>query len=419
MGPERLAERAPTPREQRMRLAEGVTRQRMQEGVQEWMNAPKQTSDASRDRMHGRGMIEKLRGFRDQATISVPDAVARLQAPLSTYGEGAFERAEGIRDALLAEPPEFGEAPERDEHPYLRYKPAKPLATDPEDPDVDPVHQYTVDDARVQKDVDVLAAMRESFPPGSDAHAALSALIDQLNAYRLLDPRVAMKEEMFRTEGGRTMMDIKGKEMGRVALTGILAAGTVIFGTIGIVQFFRKGEISLAPFLWAFATLYVSDPKLVQSFFDKDAKIKNEFTNLRAVTGDSTMQEFSATYGIGGPGWARAIEHVYEGTHGTLHETQNPTEEAKDRVAADLADGDPRVQEALRRMMDTKLENGRNESDFTRFVNKLLLAKTEGAREFVVDYVERDAFREGLRLDPAAQNIVRQMQALREQGKAA
>lgn len=418
MGIETAHERAPTPREQLLGLTEAVTKQRMHAGVVEWMNQPKKTSDESRDRMHGSGMIDKLRGFRDQATPALNGAFATLEEALKDRGDAAIDRIRGIHEALTGDPPTFGDPVDREDNPYIRYEGKKPLQRDPEDSDPDTIPQYTVDNKRVVQDIEFLSHIRASLPPQSREYAAMDTYIDYLNAYRLLDPRVAMQEEMYRTEGGRTKMDVAGKEMGRVALTGILAAGTIVFGTIAIVRFIRKGEISLAPLLWAFATLMVSDPKLVKSFFDKDASIKREFDGVRAVTGDATMQELSETYGIGGPGWARAIENVYAGDHGTLHTVQNPTPEAKQRVARDIAAGDARVERELLRMMDTTLENGRNESDFTRFVNKLLLAKTDGTKEFIADYVERDTFREGIRLDPATRETVAKMRALRAQGKA-
>lgn len=405
-------------RADRMRLGENIARDAMKRGVDEWTSQPKKTTDASLDRMRGSGMIQKLLGFHAQVAGPVDAALNALRTPLSDVGTGkALDRVEQIADRLKTPPPELGDEPDRTASPYLRLSFVDSLQTDPAEPR-DKIPQYAIDNGQVETDILFLADLRSSYPPASAENAALGTLIDQLNAYRLLDPRIATLEAAHRSSGGESMMDVGGKKLGRVALVGILAAATAIFGTIGLVQFFRTGKISMAPFLWAFATWFVADPNLVKSFFDKDASIKKDFAELRTVSNDRALQELSDTYGIGGSRWAQVVERIYEGDDDKLHTLENPDPEARQQVAHDLSGGDPNIEATLLRMMGTSIDPLNHRSDYTRFVEGLSVAKRVEAKEFMVQYVEHDSFRQGLRLDPAAGNAIRKMQQARAQTQA-
>jgi hypothetical protein len=323
---------------------------------------------------------------------------------------------EQIAERLKTPPPAMGEAPDRAASPYLNVRFIPSLQTDPVEPR-EKLAQYAIDNGQVETDILFLADLRSSYPPASAENAAIGSLIDQLNAYRLLDPRVAMGEEMERRMGGEGMMDAGGKKMARVALVGVLAAATALFGTIGLVQFIRSGgkQLSIAPFLWAFATWFVADPNLVTSLFDKDASIKKDFAELRAVSNDRAMQELCSTYGIGGALWAGVAQRIYDGDGDKLHTLQNPSPEARARVAHDLAGGNADIEATLLRMMGTSIDPQNRRSDYTRFVEGLGVAKRPEAKDFMVQYVEHDSFREGLRLDPAAGNMIRKMQQARAQ----
>lgn len=412
--------RGPDARTERMRLGESAAQGLMQQGVREWLSQPKKTTDASLDRMRGNGMIQKLLGFHAQAAGPVDAAMAQLSGPLAAVGTGkALDRVQQIADRLKTPPPALGDAPDKAESPYLKLQFVSSLQSDPVEPR-DKIPQYAVDNGQVESDILFLAELRKSYPPASAEGAALRSLIDQLNAYRLLDPRIATLEAAHRSGGGReSMMDVGGKKLGRVALVGVLAAATAIFGTIGLVQFFRTGKISMAPFLWAFATWFVADPNLVKSFFDKDASIKKDFAELRTVSNDRSLQELSATYGIGGPQWGRVAQRIYDGDHDKLHKLENPAPEARARVARDLAGGNADIEGTLLRMMGTSIDPLNHRSDFTRFVEGLGVAKRAEAQDFMVQYIEHDSFRQGLHLDPAAGNTIRTMQQARAQQQVA
>lgn len=408
MGLERAPERnpvlEPTPYELRNRLQVPTTQAAIQRGVQEWMTHP----GKAMNKLYGDGMIQKLLGFRIQAIPAVDGAYATLKPSL-----GESEHLDRICEYLKAPPPAFRDEPVPDEHPYLRYTALKPRERDPEDPP-EPIDQYTIKNETVLGDIRYLTDLQQAFPPLSAQHKALGTLIDQLNAYRLLDPRIAMREEMYRTEGGRSAMDIGGMEMGRVGLTAILATATAIFGTISIVQFIRSGgkEISLAPLLWGFATWFVADPNLMNSFFDKSDPIKRDLEEIRGVTNNRTMQYLSEKHRIGGPRWARVVEGIYEGEHGNLHKTESPADTYKQRVAKDLAGTDVEVQAELLAMMEAN--DGKGTSDFAYFTKTLLEVRREDAKEFMSTYVKTDSFREGIRLDPKARRDIDELRKARE-----
>jgi hypothetical protein len=416
MNIEKALNRAPDARAERMRLRESTTESLMRRGVHEWRSQPKKATDASLDRMRGNGMIQKLLGFHAQVAGPVDAAMATLRDPLANVGTGkALDRVEQIADRLTAPPPALGDAPDRSESPYLNLRFVPSLQSDPFNPR-DKIPQYAIDNGHVETDILFLADLRKTYPPASAENAALGSLIDQLNAYRMLDPRIATLEAAERSRGGaETMMDAGGKKLGRVALVGILATATAIFGTIGLVQFIRSGgkQITLAPFLWAFATWFVADPNLVKSIFDKDAAIKKDFDELRTVSNDRTLQELSSTYGIGGPPWARVVERIYDGDHEKLHTLENPAPEAREQVARDLSGGNPDVEATLLRMMGTSIDLLNHRSDFTRFVEGLGVAQRTESKEFMIQYVEHDSFRQGLLLDPAAGKAIRDMQRAR------
>ncbi len=396
-----------------MGLGNDVAKQAMDRGVHEWLSQPKKTTDASLDRMRGNGMIQKLLGFHAQAAGPVDAAMAQLSEPLSTVGTGkALGRVQQIADRLKTPPPALGDLPNRKESPYLNMQFVSSLQVDPLNPR-EKIPQYFIDNGQVETDILFLADLRKSYP---QIAAPLGTLIDQLNAYRMLDPRVATLEAAERSRGGETMMDAGGKKLVRIALVGVLAAATAIFGTIGIVQFIRSGgkQVSMAPFLWAFATWFVADPNLVKSIFDKDASIRNDFAELRAVSNDRALQELSSTYGIGGPLWAQVAERIYDPSQEKLHDLENPAPEARARVAHDLAGGNIEIENTLIRMMGTSIDPLNHSSDFTRFVRGLSVAKRTEAKDFMVQYIAHDSFREGLRLDPVAGNTIRNMQKARE-----
>ncbi len=403
---ERAGERPPSVREQLLQLREPATQRAIQQGITEWRTSPHKAMD----RLYGEPMIQKLKGFRQQASTIVDHTYQQLSEQLKES-----DHIERICDNLRAEEPTFGDRPDPSEHPYLRYTEAKPERTDPDEPNPDLLSRYTINDQAVLTDIEYLARLRTALPAASPDRKSLATLINQLNAYRLLDPAIAMREEDYKTNGGeRSAMDIGTQNMGRVALTGILAAGTVIFGTISIVQFYRSGgkSLSLAPFLWAFATIFVANPDLIKSFFQKNDPILQDCEEFKLVTGDRTMQYLSNAYKIGGSRWAKVVEHIYDGDHGTLHMHTNPTDEAMQRVAQELADGDTTVKTSLLAMM--KKRDTQGNTDFATFVNTLLLVKRDDAKDFVQTYIDKEGFQEGIRRDPAAVAAIRAIE--RERG---
>jgi len=401
--PERNPILQPTPYELLNRLQVPTTQAAIQRGVKEWTSSP----GTAMNKLYGNGMIQKLLGFRMQAIPVVDAAYKTLQPSI-----GELENLDRICENLKAAPPALNDEPTPEDHPYLRYTELTPRETDPEEPP-EPIAQYTIKNEEVLVDIRYLTDLQKAFPPLSAQYGALGTLIDQLNAYRLLDPRIAMREEMYRTEGGRSAMDIGGMEMGRVGLTAILATITAIFGTISIVQFIRSGgkEISLAPLLWGFATWFVADPNLLNSFFDKSDPIKRDFEEIRGVTNNRTMQYLSEKHRIGGPSWARVVEGIYDSEHGNLHKEDNPAQTYKKRVAKDLAGNDAEVKAELLAMMETG--DGKGTSDFAYFTKTLLDIRREDAKEFMSTYVRHDSFREGIRLDPTARRDIDDIQNAR------
>lgn len=404
---ERVGERPASAREQLLQLREPATERALQKGIKEWRTSPEKAVD----RLYGEPMIQKLKGFRAQALHAVDHAYGQISEKLKES-----EHIERICEILMAEEPTFGERPDPSEHPYLRYEEARPEKTDPDEPDPDRLPRYRINDQAVLADIEYLAALKKGLPASSPDHASLTTLINQLNAYRLLDPSIAMREEDFKTNGGeRSAMDIGAKKMGRVALTGILAAGTAIFGTISIVQFYRSGgkSLSLAPFLWAFATIFVANPDLMKSFFRKNDPILQDCEEFKLVTGDRTMQYVCDTYKIEGSRWANVVEHIYDGDHENLHTHAHPTDDAMQRVAKSLADSDPTVEQSLLTMMNKRDTQGN--TDFKTFVTTLLQVQRDDAQDFVRTYIEKGGFQEGIRRDPGAVAAIRAIE--RERSK--
>lgn len=379
----------------------------MIQSAERWQKRPDVERDAHLDRSYGQGMLERLKGFHAQATApgNVLDASLRtLEPSVEAVNPDALARIEEIVERLQTEPPQASGDDLDDVHVYLRRSTTARLRQDPDEPG-EPLHLYHVNSAAVEKDIATLAAIRSSFPAGSAEARALGDLIGQLQTYRFLDPKVAIQERVSQLKGGDSYMDMAGKKIGRVALTGILVAGTVIFGSIALVNFVRKFmkdgtvELSIAPFLWGFAAWFVADPGLVNSFFDKDDPIKKDFAEVRRLTTDKGLARLTRDYGIGGPAWADVIDRVYGGDHGNLHTVREPTDEAVDRVANDLSNGNPAVAERLRTMMRTSDTPG-GDTHFARFVHTLLSVDREDSREFLTTYVRNDAFR-NQELDPA------------------
>lgn len=415
MGVERAPERPMTPREELLRLRAPSTAAAIQRGVQEWRTNP----GGAADRLYGERMIQKLCGFHAQAPAAVDGAYGVLEASLKNTADAFPDKLEAIRDRLKEPPPAYGDAPERSLHPYIRYNEERQPQTDPDEPNPDPLPRYSIDDATVLADIDYLNELGKGFPERSAERAAVARLVDQLNAYRLLDPRTAMREAQASIEGGRSTMDAAGMDMGRVALTGVLASITAIFGTISIVQFIRSGgkEISFAPLLWGFATLFVADPKLVTSFFKPNDPILKEFKEFGVVTNDRGIQYLAKKHGIGGVGWSKTVQRIYDGDHDNLHTLADPSPEAKARIAKQLAGGDAAVERELAAMMDS--DDGRGKNDFAMFVETLTRVKGEGARDFIATYVEKDSIREGIRQDPATVAAIRNIERARLEAKKA
>ncbi len=405
-------ERAPigremSPEQEHEAFLKQTTDRLIDQRLHEWTADPRRRSREAVDAAYGNGMLQKLRGFQMENTAKGPDgltpperAYQTLEAPMDSLNPDSSSRLAEICERLQLEPPAgLGAEDASETHPYLTTRSLPPAETDPDDPSAgERTYNYHVNDGVVKEDIAFLKSARGAFKAGTPEAAALDDLTLRLEAFRMLDPKVAMQAAMKREFGGKTYTDLAGREMGRVALAGVLLAGTVIFGTIAIVNYLRKGELSAAPFLWGFATWLVADPSIINSFFSKDDPIRNDFDQIRRLTNNKTFAALSNRYGIGGEPWANAIEGIYDGNYGNILTVPNPTSEAVQRTAAELSQGDPGVEAAIAAMITT-VDARTGKTDFALFVEALKTVDRDEAREFIRTYVATDSIRKGLALD--------------------
>lgn len=413
-----------TPEQERDRLLSETVRSMAREGMKDWQVRPEGKRNEGVKLMHSR-MIGKLKTLQSTSTELVPH-VEKALAPLvnSMEDPATAQRLDDIYAKIQAEVPDYGEEPQG--NTYLSRYDITPLTKGKETvrPE-DMLSGYYIANGNVlskgdiRNDIDFLKTMLTPLSAKSAESSALAMLIIHLEQMRLSDPRNAVAEEMQRQKGGDTYMDIAGKEMGRTALTMFLLAGTVIFGTIGLVQFLRKGEISFAPFLWGIATYLMADKDLLKSFFGKDAQVMKQFEQLNTTTTSPVLKEIVGTYGIGGPQWSKTINSLYDShkddnLHGILEMT-DPDEETIVDVINDIShetplkpgetsikpgEGPPAnsIRGTLLRMIKTK--DNRGKSDFAVFAKCLVGVEGADAHQFMVTYVRNNAFQAGPDLDP-------------------
>lgn len=378
---------------------DAVSRDVMRRESARWTTVPLEQRDAFIDKTYGHGMLDRMRGFSEQAKPVVASARAALDGIVESVSPDATERLEQIYERLTADPPAYEDDPD-EEHAYLRLKRAKPLH---ETEDSEDLLMYTIDNKTVLADITFLESLKQSLPAAAypEQIAALSALIVQLNTYRFQDPKNAIRQQMDMPENA---MDRGGKQLGRIALVGVLAAGTAVFGSIAAVNFVRKREVSVVPLLWGFGTWFLADKTLVEGFFDRDEPIKKDFDQIRQVTANADFLRLSKAHGIGGDAWARTVERLYDADKEELHLPPNATDADKQAMARRLAGGDARIEERLLAMMQHRSTGG---SDFDALRASIAPATKDETREFVVTYVRNNVVREGLKLDPTAGRILK------------
>ncbi len=383
-----------SPKKELLTHRQQVNREIMERSASEWKSgAP----------ISGLKMIEKLKGFHEQAVPTVNNAYSVLQAavnrPELKLSEKAFDRLEPICSTLKEAPPLYGEEPDGELHPYLRHTTAP---NSNEGPDAEPLSMYSIDEKAVRNDIKSLENMEKKLIEMHMTEEAkeVGVLISQLTAYRLLDVKTAVRDYMD-TQIGKGSMDVVGKKMGRTALAGILGAGTAIFGTIAFVNFIRKGEISATPFLWAFATWFVAKPDLLDSVFGKDNEYKKDFDQIRSVTANKSLEPIAARYKIGGKSWRGVAERIYEHKLDELLALRSADEATVTEVVTELSAENEAIAGQLRKMIFSK-NTRTNESDFERFAKVLARAESEEARTFIGDYIEHNCFTEGMRHEKAS-----------------
>ncbi len=399
-------------------IERGVLATRIQnERTRHWRAVPMEDHDASIDHMFGKGMLNRLKGFHAQAGPAVDAAERDLMPALVKLADdreiernqriasGEMEEANETDDrasiaalgrivARLRMPPPQEVGDELDEeHAYLMMDETDRLQRDPDNLDEDEkLIMYKVRDNVVLEDIAALRSFVKTFGRDSVAGKAAQNLIEQLHAYRMLDAKVAAHQRSDDLFGSRSMMDVKGKLMGRTLLFGLCAAAAVVFGSASAVQYFKTGKISWVPAGYALAALlFLSPGKIINTLFDKDDPMKQEFAEARRVSQNPMLLALCTRYGIGGEGWADVIDGIYNGDHGNIAKTARPTSGAVDTAVDALASGNPMVAQRLRMMFNApKGINGKN--DFQRLVEALGAAKSDGAKELAVNSVRSNFF---------------------------
>ncbi len=416
------------PEHERRAFMEATSQEIIDRSARQWRTVPREQRDATIDQTYGRGRLSWLEGFRQEAAAVIDSrdgyvgTQAIIERALGDRSVDALMRVEAICEALKAAPPEYGEEPHAEDHPYLEYDTVAPL-NDPSE-DAEPLSVYKTNGDAITADILFLEDMRASFPGAShdDTRRAIDGLIARLNEYRFTDAKQAIREQVERgiPDG---IMDEKGKKLGRIALAGVLAAGTAIFGTITAINFARSVlskdrsfEFSMTPFLWAFATWFVADPDLLKSMFGSE--YDKEFAEIRRVTSNPMLAEFcGGRYAVHGKKWKHVVENLYvdDTDVQTLLEADHPTDQQITDAVGALVGGkngsaeDPErdaVIRNLRTMMSTRTPP-HTSTDFQRFAAIFKGTTLEEAQDFIATYVERDCANEGMRHDPAVGRTLR------------
>lgn len=390
--------------------------QNQRESLQRWRAVPIVMHDANVDHMYGKDMLDRLKGFHMQAG-PVLDAVERDLMPALVKWEdehtierrqlppvGGVEEADETDDrmsiaalgrilARLRTPPPQNVGDELEEgHEYLELGETDKLQRNPDNPDeVEKIVTYKIRDNVVQQDISALESYVKTFGLGSTAGNAAQNLIEQLQAYRMLDSKIAAHQKSDDLFGSRSMMDVKGKLMGRTLLFGLAATAFIMTGSASAVQFFKTGKLSWAPAMYGLAALLFLRPnKVLNPLFDKDDPMKNDFAEAQVVAQNPTLIDLCTRYGIGGEGWAGVVDGIYNDDHGKIAETAFPTPGAVDEAIEALTN-DATVAQSLRRMFNHPSGiNGKN--DFQRLVYALGAAKSDGAKELAVNSVRSNFF---------------------------
>lgn len=426
-GAERLpAQPVETPEQQRERFLSDTVRAMAQQGMLDWQKFPAEKRDEGVRQTYSR-MIGKLKTLHASGEQLVKEADIALAPLMDTFDTRDFEmRLQEIYDRIEADVPEYGEEPKGKSYlTHWRIDPMKKKAGETIHPE-DQLSLYSINNGGVlgkgdiRTDIDFLKGVLKPLPANTPQSNALVSLILHLEQMRLTDPPNAVAEEMTRQIGGRTLMDTAGKEMGRVALTGFLLAGTVIFGTIALVQFLRKGEVSFAPFLWGIATLLMADKDLLKSFFGKDASIMKDFEQINRAATSNVLIDIAKKYAIGGPKWAEVVQKIYDGDHGKILEESDPDDESIVEAINDISGepafklGDDLPAGSIRATLWTMFHTEeRGVSDFSYFVRELKGVESSQAQTFIGTYVRNDAFRKGVVADTRTEKELRAAAAAR------
>lgn len=407
---------AETPETRREALLNETVKQLAQQGMAEWREFPAEKRDAGVRAAHTR-MLQKLQTLRAAAPGVAQNARNALAPLVNGFEEPDTEnRLDAIYDAIEADIPAYGDEPKN--HPYLSREEIKPMKEPPGGvigPE-DMLSLYRIDNGstlrsgQIRADIEFLRGLLKTLPADTAESDAVFNLIVHLEQMRLTDPPNAVAEQMRNLYGGETYMDVAGKEMGRVALTMFLVAGTVIFGTIGLVQFLRKGQVSFAPFMWGIAAWLMADKDLLKSFFGQDAKVMKQFEQINTATTSPVLTDVMNGYGIAGFEWSKTIGLFYEEREEMTKIAAKPDptdEEVVDAInaisgEAALKPGEvppPGTKRATLKAMFNKRDE-RGTSDFQIFANGLLGVEGPDAERFMVDYARNNAFRVGVNLDP-------------------
>lgn len=421
---ERLpAGRIETPEQQRDRMLDDTVTQMAARKFDEVRRNPKLARD-EQTRHSYVTMIGELKTLQRSSGALAANAekhVAPYFDSIDATGE-ASDRLEEICERIQAEIPEYGEEPV--DHPYLTRSTVDPMVRGAEPIDEDKklsiYHIFNgspFSKGALRSDIAYLRGHLKNMPANSDASNTLMALVLHMEQMRMTDPPNTWEHLMKVEKGGRTAMDTGVREMGRVALAGIFLAGLTVTGIASIVQFFRKGELSLSWVFWLVAALVAADKDILKTMFGSDAKILQDFDDVNRVSTNPRLRGISRKYGVGGQRWSNVVEKLYddEEEYKAVAALESPDADTiattvnalSGESAIKPGEVPPKgtIRAALYEMLTTK--DARGVSEFKEFFNGLMGATAEGGREFMVTFVRNDSFKAGLDMDEASKRDVK------------
>lgn len=414
------AERLPTgpretPEQERGRLLDATVTQLASRKFDEVRRNPGLTQDAQTRKSYETmiGELQSLHGASKSVAADAERHVTPYFDSIDPTGS-ASQRLEEICERIQADIPAYGEEPI--DHPYLTRSTVDPrvkgLEPVEDDKKISIYHIFNGSPfckGALRTDIAFLRGHLKNVPANTDASKALTTLILHMERMRMTDPPNSWEHLMQVERGGRTAMDTGVKEMGRVALAGIFLAGLTLTGIASIVQFFRKGELSLSWVFWLVAALVAADKDILKTMFGSDAKILKDFDDVNRVSTNPRLRRIAGKYGVGGQRWSTVVQKLYddEEEYRKVIELKSPDAETLAKTVNELSGEQPikpgeeppkgTVRGALYLMLTTK--DARGVSEFEEFFSGLMGAKAEGGREFMVTFVRNDSFKAGLDMD--------------------